>query len=59
MTETKLINKMKCPFCGYSEEIRRDICKEPNGSNLVYYRCKSCSFQWDNDEYEVVTHEVD
>jgi len=52
MTETKLINKIKCPFCGYSKEIRRDICKEADGTKLIYYRCKSCGFHWDKGERE-------
>jgi len=52
MTETKLINKIECVVCGYRKEIRRDICIEANGKKLVYYRCKACSYQWDNNEEE-------
>jgi len=42
---------MKCPECDYDKDIRRDLCKELNGSNLVYYRCKSCGYMWDNGEH--------
>jgi len=50
MTETKLVNKVICPFCGYKKEIRRDICVESDGTNLIYYRCKGCSYMWDKGE---------
>ena len=48
MQEKKLINKIKCPQCGYSKDIRKDIVD----NKLIYYRCKDCGFQWDKGEYK-------
>ena len=47
MKEEKLFNVMECPACGYKKEIRKDYQTEPDGSILVYYRCKDCAYMWD------------
>ena len=48
--EPKTIVNLKCPSCKSTKEIRQESCVEPNGEELIYYRCKECSWMWDNGE---------
>ena len=42
-----------CTECGETRDIRLEKNIESNGRTLIYYRCKCCSYQWDNNEYLV------
>ncbi len=47
------MTKDKCPQGGHTKDIRLEKQLEKDGGTLIYYRCKDCGYQWDNNEYLV------
>ena len=43
-------NQLKCSECNYTKDIRAEETYEPDGTILIYFRCKNCGFEWDNGE---------
>lgn len=48
----------QCPECSFTQDIRLEKQFEKDGKILIYYRCKSCGYQWDDGEYLVREEDV-